>query len=406
MDLEEDFATTQDERNLELQMFRERWKQELGAKTAVPAGPTTGGYHEETSHDPNVTDCSRSTFEIAAEIFREGMKEERNGRVYEAISLYRHAMQLDPDIEFKMEKSAAVKPKNRVADVAPRQVPTLSPQEMDDEQETEEDILERLLTYDTLVYGTCLPEYPLGDTDTHISALPLEVLQYITQWLVSSELDMLSLERFTIVCRGFYRTGRDDAVWRLACMRIWGKLCERPEALNYGSWRQMFIQRPQIRFNGVYISRISYIRPGEASFIDQNSNYRPWHTVYYYRFFRFFADGTVLYANTPGCFRLTPDGEGVTIYLKRDLYKDDMGQRQTRNKRNSKKEGTETLVMELAIRSSRGRLHGRLDWKRYSITRKIGKIETHSLVDVHQQFPSSFFSRVKSYTGSSENPLE
>lgn len=231
----------------------------------------------------------------AAEIFREGIKEERNGRVYEAVSLYRHAIQLDPDIEFKTEKQKT-KPRNR--DENGRQVPNEAGQEGIVE-ETEEEILERLMAYNVYRNGTCLFEmdhFPAS----HISSLPFEVLQYVTQWVVSTDLDFISLEQFSRVCHGFYRTSRESNIWRLACLRIWGTICGRPEDFHYGSWREMVIFRPQIRFNGVYISRISYIRPGEASFIDQNTHYRAWQTVCYYRFFRFFSDGTVLYANTPG----------------------------------------------------------------------------------------------------------
>lgn len=53
----------------------------------------------------------------------------------------------------------------------------------------------------------------------------------------------------------------------------------------YKSWRDMFIERPRIQFNGCYISKTTYIRPGEDSF--QDHLYRPWHLVAYYRFLRY-----------------------------------------------------------------------------------------------------------------------
>jgi F-box protein 9 len=59
------------------------------------------------------------------------------------------------------------------------------------------------------------------------------------------------------------------------------------------SWQKMFRVRPRIRFNGVYISTVNYIRPGQASpsQITWNS---PVHIVTYYRYLRFFRDGTVI----------------------------------------------------------------------------------------------------------------
>ena len=59
------------------------------------------------------------------------------------------------------------------------------------------------------------------------------------------------------------------------------------------SWRQMFRSRPRIRFNGCYISTANYTRPGATS-----TNTLTWgtpvHVVTYYRYLRFFRDGTVI----------------------------------------------------------------------------------------------------------------
>lgn len=59
----------------------------------------------------------------------------------------------------------------------------------------------------------------------------------------------------------------------------------------------MFLRRPRLNFNGCYISKTTYIRHGENSFQDQF--YRPWHVVEYYRYLRFFPEGTVLMMTTP-----------------------------------------------------------------------------------------------------------
>ena len=47
---------------------------------------------------------------------------------------------------------------------------------------------------------------------------------------------------------------------------------------------------------GVYISKISYVRSGEHSL---DGYYKPYHTVVYYRYLRFFPDGQ--YACTCTC---------------------------------------------------------------------------------------------------------
>ena len=44
-------------------------------------------------------------------------------------------------------------------------------------------------------------------------------MQLITCWVVSSELDVRSLDMMALVCRGFYRLARDNAVWKRICRR-------------------------------------------------------------------------------------------------------------------------------------------------------------------------------------------
>jgi F-box protein 9 len=63
--------------------------------------------------------------------------------------------------------------------------------------------------------------------------------------------------------------------------------------LYSSSWRQMFRLRPRIRFNGCYISTNNYIRPGQAapSHMTWSS---PIHIVTYYRYLRFFRDGSCI----------------------------------------------------------------------------------------------------------------
>jgi F-box protein 9 len=59
------------------------------------------------------------------------------------------------------------------------------------------------------------------------------------------------------------------------------------------SWQRMFRHRPRIRFNGCYISTVNYMRAGQAT---QSSTTwgSPVHIVTYFRYLRFFRDGTVI----------------------------------------------------------------------------------------------------------------
>jgi len=66
---------------------------------------------------------------------------------------------------------------------------------------------------------------------------------------------------------------------------------------TYFTYHNMLRLRPRIRFNGVYISTISYHRTGQAS-VDSITWAAPVHTVTYYRYIRFLRDGTCITLST------------------------------------------------------------------------------------------------------------
>ncbi|RUS85193.1 hypothetical protein EGW08_007019, partial [Elysia chlorotica] len=132
--------------------------------------------------------------------------------------------------------------------------------------------------------GLCEMEYE--QRMTHISCLPVELIIYILHWVVSSDLDLRSLDMFAMVCKGFYMCARDERVWKKACLKVWG--LNLGNAKKYGSsWRRMMIERPHILFDGCYISKVTYVRPGEQGL---DSFYRPFHLVEYFRYIRFFPN--------------------------------------------------------------------------------------------------------------------
>lgn len=68
-------------------------------------------------------------------------------------------------------------------------------------------------------YPDSIPILNIILKETHISALPTEILLYILRWVVSSDLDLRSLEMFGQTCRGFYLCARDQEIWRSSCER-------------------------------------------------------------------------------------------------------------------------------------------------------------------------------------------
>jgi F-box protein 9 len=97
-----------------------------------------------------------------------------------------------------------------------------------------------------------------------------------------------------------------EQIWRSVCYRAFahqhydeGVSCadgsdpddlEAAATSTFGnSWRRMYYERPRIRFNGVYISTCNYIRQGVS-----DTWYAPVHMVTYYRYLRFYKDGTCI----------------------------------------------------------------------------------------------------------------
>ena len=61
---------------------------------------------------------------------------------------------------------------------------------------------------------------------------------------------------------------------------------------TYPSYQTMLRARARIRFNGCYISTVNYHRPGASSSTSNATYTSPVHIVTYYRYLRFFRDGT------------------------------------------------------------------------------------------------------------------
>jgi F-box protein 9 len=67
---------------------------------------------------------------------------------------------------------------------------------------------------------------------------------------------------------------------------------EIPQPLS--SWSQVFQTLPRIRYTGIYISTVNYTRPGATAAYSNVSWNSPIHIVTYYRYLRFYPDGSVI----------------------------------------------------------------------------------------------------------------
>lgn len=233
----------------------------------------------------------------AAELFEKGSNLEANGKLYDAVACYRRATQLVPDIEARMYFKEKANREQRKLDQENQDTNVdVSIESKEDTKELDfEDEINLVLKFNSLnisdngKFFICQPSIPTRST--HFSNLPYEVVLYILRWVVSDELDMRSLETFGQVCRGFYIISREPEIWKLACLRMWSApiIDQEDFSLYNDDWRTMFLEKPRVNVNGIYISKASYVRQGEASF--QDVNYRPCYLVEYYRYLRFFPKG-------------------------------------------------------------------------------------------------------------------
>jgi len=403
----------------ELADFRAKWKKEL---ESAPVSRNTTAPTTPVKELPE--DKEESDEEKAKRLFLKGIENEQMGKLYEAIQFYRRAVQLIPDIEFKIYEST----KNQRPTAEPVQLevdgneedrPLLEEEEEEEFDPSQTDLMTHLQRVMAKSYSFCQPK-ELQKT-THISALPVEIVLYILRWVVSSDLDLRSLEMCSNVSRGFYVCSRDPEIWRLACVRVWGINCGGLS--TYKTWREMYISRPRLHFNGCYISKTTYIRSGENSFQDQF--YRPWHLVQYYRYIRFFPEGLVLMLTTAeeplsclsllkarqcrnpavmtGHYRLCDDRVTLTVQKQDNTGGTQKFHKQRRNNNTQER----TFHLEFEIVSRRSRNHGQLRWCCYSVfTKNRDGHETSSTFEVvGSRFPPLCFSRVKSYTAEADYPL-
>ncbi|XP_044262113.1 F-box only protein 9 [Tribolium madens] len=392
-----------------LTSFREKWQKELQISPKKPKQKS-----QETQ--PELDDETQ-----AKKLFLKGVELEKSGKLYEAIQFYRRAVQLVPDIEFRIDNAI----KTRDITIPDEEIDEKEEESSDsdhDEEIPEGELLQRIQKKLSKMSAICVPK--IEQKTTHISVLPMEMLLNILRWVVSSDLDLRSLEMFSLVCRGFYLCARDPELWRLACLRVWGLNCGN-SPYNYLSWRHMFIERTRLHFNGCYIGKTTYIRHGENSFQDQF--YRPWHLVSYYRYLRFFPEGVVLVltsseepaqcvsqmksrnARSPilrGYYLLKDDK--VTLVVQRQENKHVQAYKKKRRGGDLRETAEQTFHMELQIKSTNKKRHVQLVWTHYSVfTRTLKGDESTCNFDLlGNRFPPFWFSRVKSYTSESDSPLQ
>lgn len=125
--------------------------------------------------------------------------------------------------------------------------------------------------------------------------LPEELLLRVFDFLPSYALGMAQC-----VCSHWRAVGAAPRLWEAACNDAFadssrGKNIELLRSQFRGCWKTMFLDRPHLRYDGVYVSRNTYLRTGVVEWEVKNAV----HLVVFFRYARYFPDGTFLYRTSP-----------------------------------------------------------------------------------------------------------
>ncbi|KAL8920240.1 MAG: hypothetical protein Q9172_004593 [Xanthocarpia lactea] len=298
-----------------------------------------GSKHPLTSKEP----------QSALEHYEKAIEREDQGNLGDSLNLYRKAYRLDAGVDriYKNKhfppSNTKIKPIDRNPSNAPVTVPNTAHHSLDGPStSTTNDLIASFSDTTIPVAAPQIQRTP--PPPCPIAHVPSEILIEIL--LKTAIADIASFARLSIVCKRFaYLVATEDRIWERICHGheygfaamhyVWNTtVAGNPlpttllEASNfppnnppdistltlshdiptsnfppvsppnlslsptYPSYKQMLRARPRLRFNGCYISTVNYHRPG-ASNTSTNATYTsPVHIVTYYRYLRFFRDGT------------------------------------------------------------------------------------------------------------------
>eukprot|EP00842_Homolaphlyctis_polyrhiza_P000377 jgi/Hompol1/133/HPOL_002935-RA len=255
-----------------------------------------------------------------------GAREERDGRLADALRLYRRALRLDHNVEANFRKLAlhrsSVAELNKAKQIQPphphphpHSLPHIQPQSHQNQSQNQNQ-------NQSLVHRNAIAEerddvpaaslQPIVDLVAHIEAqhpvfieatdsheshdkhsfsklawLPGEIITGIMQWVILSDIRMTI--NLSLVCKRMFLLVREQSLWRFQCQQVYnaGRYLTLDDWRDRygGSWRDVWMDKPRIRVDGVYISKVNYMRRGYT----EGAFNQPVHIVQYFRYLRFYG---------------------------------------------------------------------------------------------------------------------
>ncbi|KAL0080878.1 hypothetical protein J3Q64DRAFT_1643857 [Phycomyces blakesleeanus] len=297
----------------ELDEFRDQWRKEVESqKVPQPHEPTPPIQEplvqqtESLKLEPSDDEIEEEPMVTAMDFYIAAADLEKQGQLQKAIIHYRRAFKLNPEIdyEYKHHQATVVHSEPKVGNSSTEHIHPEDPQfrhavpigteykALSTRKDPLEDLIKLFQSQD-LHYQPAIEYKPVL-----IAKLPNEVIQHILRHLVLRSVS--SVARFALVCKNFFLFTRSPSLWKFACehafrtpeMSLEDSQWQQHKHVQVyeGNWMRMFIERPRIRYDGVYISTCQYVRPG----ISDSSWGQPFHMVTYYRYLRFFPNGDIL----------------------------------------------------------------------------------------------------------------
>ncbi|KAA8650458.1 hypothetical protein EYZ11_000830 [Aspergillus tanneri] len=259
----------------------------------------------------------------ALEHFERAVEKEAEGNLGDSLQHYRKAYRLDATVDktyrnkhfaWAWKKSAqASAPSN--SGVLPSQQPKDTPKALPTPELIASFANLPIPQAEPIIENTPPPPCP-------IAKVPSEVLVEILKHVALR--DPATFFRTSLVCKRLaYHFAHEQHIWKRLCQGpefgfksmhysfacdVFGRpeytlgprytpfptsaSVQIPEPLS--SWGEVFQMFPRIRFTGIYISTVNYTRAGAASSYQSVSWNSPIHIVTYYRFLRFYPDGSVI----------------------------------------------------------------------------------------------------------------
>ncbi|KAK9449826.1 uncharacterized protein V1518DRAFT_414763 [Limtongia smithiae] len=234
------------------------------------------------------------------------------------------------------------------------------------------------------------------DVPAPFIALPNEIINVILRVLALQ--DLSAFTKASYACKRIaYLAYSDRALWQGLCMKEYPRMNYEPvvdenavATVWHNDWRRMFLERPRVMFNGIYISTCNYHRYGLAE-----SWNAPFHIVTYYRYLRFYEDGTcICHLNTKEPLEIVP--EFHRELMRRGMFRGTWSMTLEGRVRIESQAPTTKYwyLQELDIRSVGRARHNRLNWVGFwSVERASNE---HREFTLHHEKPF-YFSRVLSY---------